>query len=76
MYKEVIFRGIKNLRPVIIYYDGIAPILEVINLRNEKKVSYLRINDIDSFLLQITECYYYNEKYIKFIDNKYQYIYN
>ena len=60
MSKEVIFRGIKNNKPVMIYCDGIVPLLEVINLRNEKKVSYLRINDIDYFLSQTNDCYYFS----------------
>lgn len=74
MNKEVIFRGIKDNKQTIIYYDGEKPLLEVINLREEKKVDYLRIKNMNYCLSLFSECYYYNEKYIKFIDNKYQYL--
>ena len=74
MNKEVIFRGIKDNKQTIIYYDGEKPLLEVINLREEKNVDYLRIKNMNYCLSLFSECYYYNEKYIKFIDNKYQYL--
>ena len=78
MNKTVIFRGLFEDKPVIIYYDSIInrPVLECINLRNEKKVEYLIILDINSFLKHIPTCYYFNADYIKPIDNKYCYIYN
>lgn len=76
MSKQPIFRGVKDNKSVLIYHDDIMPLLEIINLRNEHKVSYLGLLDINSFLNEITECYYCNENYIKLIDNKYRYIYN